>query len=193
MTTTLGGLTLMTPPTEEPVTLAEAKLYLRIDHDVEDGLLSALLVAAREYVEMYTRRQLVTATWELTLDTWPACIRPPRPPLQAVTALTYLDSTATLQTLDPSAYQVDITVEPGRIVPAAGASWPALAPVPGAARVRYTAGFGAAAAVPETYKAAIKLLLGDLYEHREARDEGAFPDNPTVARLLWGVSILEVG
>lgn len=193
MTTTAGGLVLVTPPAEEPVSLAEAKLHLRVDHMEEDALIRALITAAREYVEMYTRRQLVTATWRLTLDCWPGCLRPPRPPLVAVTTIAYRDSTEVLQVVDPTTYRVDTSREPGRILLTTGASWPVAAPVPGAVQVEYTAGYGAASAVPATFKQAILLYTGDLYEHREARDEGRFPENLTVCRLLWGVSVVEVG
>lgn len=193
MSTTMGGLVLVTPPAEEPVSLAEAKLYLRVDHTEEDALISALILTAREYVEMYTRRQLVTASWRLTLDCWPWCIRPPRPPLATVTTVAYLDSAEVLQVLDPTTYRVDTSREPGRILLAAGASWPAAAPVPGAVQVEYTAGYGAASAVPVTFKQAMLLTIGDLYEHREARDEARFYENTTVCRLLWGVSVVEVG
>jgi uncharacterized phiE125 gp8 family phage protein len=142
---------------------------------------------------MYTRRQLVTATYQLELDGWSACIRPPRPPLQGVTSIAYLDTQEVLQTLAPSAYRVDTAREPGRILWSPGASLPALAPVPAAVQVVYDAGYGLAAAVPETFKQAILLSVGDLYEHREARDEGYFRENMTVCRLLWGVSVVEVG
>lgn len=193
MTTTYGGLTLVTPPVAEPVTLEEAKLHLRLDQDAEDTLLSAMIVAAREYVEMYTRRQLVTATWELSLDTWVDVIRPPKPPLLGVNAITYLDEAEMEQTLAANTYRVDTTLEPGRIVRASGASWPAVAPVPGAIRIAYDAGYGTASAVPETFRQAILLSVADLYEHRESQSEIHLYENMTVCRLLWGVTVLEVG
>jgi uncharacterized phiE125 gp8 family phage protein len=191
MTTTLGGLVLVTPPAEEPVSLDEMKQHLRVDIMEDDLLIESLITTAREYVEMFTRRQLVTAEWGLTLDEWPACIRPPRPPLMGVMTLAYTDSAGQPQTLDPARYQVDMSREPGRILPAHGTSWPAVQPGPGAVQLLYQAGYGAAVDVPHTFKAAIKLVVGDLYEHREARDEEKFPENMTVCRLLWGVSVPE--
>ena len=54
---------LVTAPTEEPVSLAEAKLHLRVDYTNDDVLIGALITAARQHAENDTRRALVTQTW----------------------------------------------------------------------------------------------------------------------------------
>ena len=64
-------LQLVTPPAEEPVSLAEAKLHLRVDFPNEDALITALIAAARQAAETLTGRQLVTARWKLVLDSFP--------------------------------------------------------------------------------------------------------------------------
>jgi len=46
--------------------------------------------------------------------------------------------------------------------------------------------------LPAPLRAALLLLLGDLYEHREAQLETKVSDNPTVARLLWPWRIVEL-
>lgn len=58
-------LTLVTPPEYEPLTLAEAKLFLRVDGSEEDTLISHLIAAAREKAEGWMRRSLLTQTWKL--------------------------------------------------------------------------------------------------------------------------------
>lgn len=63
---------LITPPAEEPVTLAEAKAHLRVDIADDDMLISGLIVAARQYAETITRRALVTQSWRLALDRFPS-------------------------------------------------------------------------------------------------------------------------
>ncbi len=66
------ALTLFTPPTAEPVSLEEAKRHLRVDGNDEDVDILGLITAAREQAERHTRRQLLTATWDLKLDRFPA-------------------------------------------------------------------------------------------------------------------------
>ncbi len=58
-------LQLVTPPAEEPVSLEEAKLHLRVDFDEDDALILALISAARQAAETITGRQLITARWKL--------------------------------------------------------------------------------------------------------------------------------
>jgi len=59
----------VTQPDIEPILLAEMKRHLR-EFDtvtVRDGDITALIVAAREWVEDYTGRALFDQTWRLTL------------------------------------------------------------------------------------------------------------------------------
>lgn len=162
------GLTLITEPTVEPVTLAEAKTHLRITGTDHDTLITALIVAARQYLEdVKTGRAFITQTWDLTMDSFPACILVPFPPLQSVTSLKYYDTDGTEQTWDASNYRVDIASEPGRITPAYGVVWPSVRRQTGTITVRFVAGYGLAAAVPENVKHLVKLLIGTWFEYPE--------------------------
>jgi len=171
-----GDVAVITPPSVEPMTKAEVKLHLRVDHTTDDTLIDSLIIAARQRVENVTWRALVTQTLELTLDAWPEGnkIDLPRPPLQSVTSVTYTDSAGAAVVWGSANYQVITQGTPGRIVPAYGVSWPSvtLRAANGIA-VRYVAGYGLAAAVPDLLKAAIKLLVGHWYENREATVVGA--------------------
>lgn len=190
------------PPSSEPVSVPEVKALLRIETNEEDGVLADMISAAREDVEIALRRQLLTATLVLALDDFPTglhgviCL--PRPPIQSVTHIRYLDSGAVLQTLDSAAYQVDTISEPGRIWLADGQTWPSVYTHQlNAVLVTYVAGWPSAFAVPAAIRHAIKLRVGDLYEHREARlDIGAglsrIDDNPTMERFLWRYRLVEV-
>ena len=57
------ALKLVTAPAAEPVTLAEIKEHLRVDSDLEDALISALITAARQWAETYQGRAYITQTW----------------------------------------------------------------------------------------------------------------------------------
>ena len=177
-------LQLITPPAEEPVSLAEARHHLRVDFPDDDALIVAVISAARQHAEMLTRRQFVTARWKLVLDRFPGqggmedvagepfflpgnAILLPKSPLQTVIGIEYLDTGNVLQTLPESEYTVDAACEPARITPVAGATWPITLPQIAAVSVLFDAGYGTAAEVPEGIKAWIKLRVGSLYEHRE--------------------------
>lgn len=164
------SVTLITGPTREPVSLAEARAHCRVDANDEDGLIAGYLLAARQHVETYTRRALLTQTWDQSADDLGSEIVLLRPPVQSVTSVKYLDSAGVEQTLAPSQYRL---VKRGTgefvVVPAYGVTWPAVQAVESAVTVRFVAGY-LPEAVPEPLRQAILLLVGHWYEHREAVD-----------------------
>jgi Phage gp6-like head-tail connector protein len=137
-------------PAVEPVSIAQAHQHLRLppNYTTEDGLLSLYIKAARDYCERYCNRAFITQTYQLGLNAFPFYgimnasgnmaryrygnvylneamqINLPRPPLQSVTSITYVDATNTPQTMDPSTYYVDNAVEPGILLPQNGVFWP---------------------------------------------------------------------
>jgi uncharacterized phiE125 gp8 family phage protein len=157
-------------PAEDVVNLLELKNHLRVDLDDDDSLIMALGRAATEWAEGYCNRSFVTTTYEYQLDSWPSGgVMPlPRPTLQEVVAVRYVDRDGVEAVLDEALYFVDVVKKPGRLVLNYGAEWPSvtLRPVAGV-RVEFVAGYGGASAVPDMVKAAVKLLVGDLYENRE--------------------------
>ena len=184
----IGSWTLVTPPTEEPVTLAEIKDHLHISSTAEDSLLTLYAQMAREAVEGECWRALMPQTWDLYLPGWPAggVIEIPRPPLQSVTSIKYTDDEGAVHTFAASNYRVDTASEPGRVVLAPDAAWPSDAldssnPVV----VRFVAGYADASAVPGMAKAAILLQIGEIYANREAVIVGSTPQvTPAVQRVL---------
>ncbi len=159
---------LVTAPTAEPVTLAEAKLHLRVDDNADDALITALITAARQHAEHDTRRALVTQTWKLALDAFPTgVVTLDHAPVSAVVSVVYTDTNGTNQTLAPEAYELDTITEPCRLVPAYGSTWPATRSQINAVGITYTCGYGAPEAVPESIKRWMLLRIGALYENRE--------------------------
>lgn len=184
------GLSLLPSATvpEEPVDLGAAKLHLREDGMSQDALIAALITAAREHAEAITRRALVRQSWRLTLDGFPAngIIEIPLPPLVSVTGITYLDAAGTTQTLDPTTYVVDVDTLPGRIRLAYNAEWPITRGIAHAVTVTFVAGY-LPSEIPASIQAAIKLIAGTLYEHRETFVTGTIATElPFAAKsLLW--------
>ncbi len=133
---------LIAGPGEEPVSLAEAKAWCRIDTGDEDALLNALIATARLQVESLTGLALVTQSWRLTLKCAPRLVVLPVTPVSALIAAP-----------DGAVLQGDavLLVEPGEPV-----------------TIDYTAGFGAAAAVPRDLRQAVLLLVAYWYENRDA-------------------------
>lgn len=164
------ALNCSTPPTSEPLTLEEAKLHLRVTDDSEDDAINRLIVVARIEAETYTNRQLMPATWDLYLDRWPGGLEPielSRCPVTAVSSITYTDGSGDTQTWDSANYIQDLFSEPARITLAYNAVWPEARYVSKSIRVRYTAGYASAAAVPASIKHAMLLILSTLYKERE--------------------------
>ena len=156
----------------------------------EDPLLTAILKAAREHVEDWTRRALLTQTWDYYLDEWPSedHIKLPFGNLASVSSVKWKDTDGTETTLTVTTdYLVETNGEGcGRVVLPYGVSWPSDALYPSnPITIRFVCGWTAAASVPYKIKAAIKLLCADLYEGRgEAVLGQTVTENKTVERLL---------
>lgn len=166
------ALKLITAPAVEPITLAQAKIHLRVDTSDENDYITSLIKVARAKVEQESLHSLITQTWDLYLDRFPASsFALPNPPLQSVTGI-YYAPLATGVEVEYSAdnYYVDEISKPGWVVLASTASWPAdeLVPVNGV-RIRFVCGFGDAATnVDPRAIQAMYLLIGHYYENREA-------------------------
>ena len=186
------SIALVTAPTAEPVTRQEVKDHLRIDSDLEDTHLDLLIKAARQHCENAIHRAFVTQTWRLKLDHVPCgtTITFPNPPLLTVSSFAYVDTSGSSTTWSSTNYTVAADADPGRLMLAYNASWPAVRTQPEAITITYTAGYGAASAVPQTLKHAVKMLVAHWYENREPVLTGSIvADMPmSVDALLAGES-----
>ncbi len=184
----MAGLERVSAPAVEPLSLAEARLHLRLDTDAEDGLVAALILAARQMVEAHLGRALIRQGLRLWLDRWPPGRRAvdlPRPPLVEVTAVTGFDEDGTPAILDPGLWLADRVATPGRLVLRAGTAAPSMGRCVNGISVDYTAGYGEAGAdVPEPIRRGMALLVGHLFESREAGGEGVRP-LPLGVEALW--------
>lgn len=164
------GRELVTGPAEEPVTLSEAKIHLRVDGTAEDTLITGLIISARVTVENETNRALITQTWRYYLDRFPCgAIRLPFGRLQSVASVKSTATDGTVRTLATSSYYADTKKLFGLVVLNDGYQWPAdnLQPT-SAVEVQFACGWTNAAALPGPLKSAILIQVGHLYENREA-------------------------
>lgn len=158
---------LVTGPSTEPLTYAEAKAYLRLNDDSEQVLVTSLISAARGIVEGQTWRPLISQVWATQLDfneVNTSVIRINKAPVISIDTITYYDSNNALQTLSASNWELDIYGSPARVrlktIPIVYERMNAL-------QVNFTAGYTNAAAVPNDIKSALYLIIGHLYENRQ--------------------------
>ncbi len=179
----MAGLVIHTEPASEPITLAEAKAYLRIDSSGDDALITSLIVSARKLCEEHMQRAIMSQTLQLLLDNlddiddplWEGMrtgpylnyyknyIDLPMPPVTSVTHIKTYDDEDTATTFASSKYYVDNAKQPARIVLRTGETFPTALRVANAIEVQYIVGYASSNAVPEPITFAIYQVLTYLY------------------------------
>lgn len=174
-------------PGLEPVTVAQAKLHLRVDADMttDDTLIAMLIGAARRYAEMYCNRSFITQQWRLVLDSFPGpsmmgipfgvpyslpghAILLERGRVQSVDGIGYTAMDGTEAVMPATDWVSDRSGPLARVTPRFGKIWPISLPQIGAVKIDFTAGYGDSAdQVPEGIRHWILLRIGTLYENRE--------------------------
>ncbi len=198
-------LKVVTPPAAEPLSTAEVKLHLRVDHTSDDTLITALIVAAREHVENYLVGSLVEQTRAVYLSSWPYFpLRLPCGPVQSIDSVKYTDSDGVENTVSTDLYYLS---PGGELCLETFESWPtARLRGPGAIEITYTTGYEPVvtvipgeeegdpdteetdygANIPQAIKQAMLLLIGEWYEQREAAADTKYK----IQTIPWGVKQL---
>jgi len=192
-----GQLYLITPPTEDVVTLDEAKAFLRETTNDNDALITALIAAAVSTIDPasggWLGRSLRPTTWELRLPSfgahthlgfyhhyYDAIAHPvglevalPYPPLISVDSVKYDDGDGVEQTLtvdtDYRVFGIG-AARHARVEPAYNGSWPTGARYDDeAVRIRFTTGYATAAPdpLPGAIKQAVFLMVKALSDLSE--------------------------
>lgn len=156
-----------TPATLQPVSLDDAKDYCDYEGNDRDQQFTSWIKAATEQVEHDTERALCSQTCKLYLPEFACEIQIPKPPVSAISSITYVDSDGTTQTLSSSVYQSNLKRTPPRIREAYGQQWPTTrCDTENAVTVTFVAGYGEPSAVPFQAKEAIKMLVNFMYDPR---------------------------
>ena len=163
-----GKLVLKTAPTSTVISLSEAKAFLRIDSDYDDDntYITSLINVATQVVEEFTRRRLITQTYNIFYDEFPPYIDLQIGEVASVTHIKYYDEDNTLQTLATDQYDVDTRVRPGRIYQSNTGDFPNTYERPNAIEVEFIVG-GSASDVPAPIVQAIYIIVGRYYENRQ--------------------------
>jgi len=171
-----------TYPTFDPVSLDEAKDYVRITASDEDTLITSLIRSATRWAEEYTGYRFCTQTWTYHMDTFPyrtsyvfnyagsgddfEVIKLPYPPLQSVTSVKYYNGSNVLTTLvEDTDYRVDINSKPGRVEPIE--SWPDTYDRLNAVQIKFVCGYSETDYIDDDVKNAILLRFADVFENRQ--------------------------
>jgi uncharacterized phiE125 gp8 family phage protein len=193
---------LVTGPSVELLTLAEAKAHLRFSSSSKDTEIQRMVKAFRQNIERYLKRALITQEWKVYYNCWDNELLIPFGNLQLRDAaagppavekrplINYYDINGDQQTLEEDDfYWVDNKQDPARILRKYDAVYPELEyGRPNAIEITFLCGYGDTAAdVPEDIIHGLKVLLTNYFENpgsvvvgRETPSE--IPDH--VKRLL---------
>lgn len=189
----MARLKLITAPTVEPISLAEARMHLRLTatgspaSHPEDAWITKNITVVRESLdgrEGLLGRCLVPQTWEYSLDDFPANeIRIPLPPLISLTSIKYDDTDGVEQTVSSADYTVDGDDPSVRawVLPLSTVTWPDTLDSVNTVRLRFEAGYIGGtpedgSGVPTRIYQAMLIMLSHLYEHRGSGDAGGWPE-----------------
>lgn len=175
---------LLTAPATEPVSLTEAKSWLRVATSDDDDLIESIVTSARQHLESQTQRMFITQVWRLVFDAWPpdGLVEAVPAPLQSLDAVRVYDESGASHDIDLGGFVVD---RAGSAI--AAPVW--TLPMPGRAvagiEIDVTAGYGDDPSdVPAPLRQAIRQLVAHWYDNRGVVATGAESVLPAGVRLL---------
>lgn len=147
-------------PAAEPISVSEAKSFLRIGGSDDDALIGDLIATARIIAEQECGQSLITQSWKIAYNDYaPEMVHLPNGPVQSITSVKSIDEADAETTIAPSSYHIDASGE--TLVFEAAASGHRI-------EIVYAAGYGAASDVPSDIAQGILLHVAHLYEHRDS-------------------------
>lgn len=162
----------------EPISLADAQMQcnLLLDETEFDNKLSALIAAARGFVEKMCGIWFGERVATLECDAWQDMCRLPVAPVGVVTSIGYVDPDGGAQTVSGASYEMvwhdEDGIEPA-IVPVFGASWPTIQ-TGSRITLSVTAGF---AETPAPVRHAMLMLIAFWFMNRETVNIGNISTN----------------
>jgi uncharacterized phiE125 gp8 family phage protein len=146
-------LTDINPPPAEPISLSEAKAFLRVDHEDEDALIQTLISSARDRLETHLNITMIQRPMQVAVALG-GTIKLPRWPVISIDRVTVDDLTT-------DDFVADLRCRPARLTVGSSGSVCAI-------EIAFTAGYGIAASdVPAPLRQAMLLLVSQGFEHRD--------------------------
>jgi hypothetical protein len=192
----MAGYNITTQPATEPVSLAEAKDFLRIEDRVDERIINMMIKSAREWAENYTGRSFINRTVTLYLD-WVRDLEEnllegwydgadiprkrryiPMPigPVHSVTSFKTYDDNDVGTVFSPDNYYVNTSDPIGKINLRDGASWITNLRKQNGIEIIYVAGYGTNQSdVPESIRLAMLQYMAFNYENRGDYSGNAMP------------------
>ncbi len=189
-------LSVITEPTEYPVTVSEIKEFARIDGNDEDSILETFLSGVVNNVENYLGRALITRTYKLIMDEWNQReIELMYPPLISVSSVNTVDESNVETVYDSDYYYVITESIPGRLIIKKDSDMPTNTERDYAGfNIKYIAGYGSASSVPKQIKIAIMQWVTMIYEKRSMTSNEVLENEPPpeVAKILRPFRIIKL-
>jgi uncharacterized phiE125 gp8 family phage protein len=160
-------------PATEPITLAEAKLYLRVDSSSEDNLITDLIVAARMSAEAWLKNSLISQSWKLVYNDYlDREIILPMPPIVNIGSVVVVNRDTTTQTISPTNYYLNAAKN--KLLFDNYISGFSI-------EIIYNTGYGTATQVPSPIKYGILAHIAAMYDERGLMGQVNLP--PQVSAL----------
>ncbi len=200
----MSGLVVHTAQTDYVNSLAEIKAHLKVDGSDDDTALGYIRIAVDSWAQQYTGRTMTTQTYNLFIDSvsdmdsnisegfytgydnnFPRRnLVLPKSPASSITHVKYYAEDDSVSTWASSNYQLDSASQPSRFTLRKGKSYPTGLRITNGLEIRYVAGYGASANVPQQIKSACLAYASFLNEHRGDIMDGKNLSPPRVATQL---------
>jgi uncharacterized phiE125 gp8 family phage protein len=179
---------LVQEPGDLPVSVDECKLHLRIDSDDEDELIEMYLTAGVSHLDGangWLGRSIVSQAWSQQFDAFAHDMLLNFSPVSSITSVVYLDADGIEQTVNDDQYQLinggsspTVRFVNDFVLPTTQTDLPVVT-------ITFVSGYSDDTdEIPAAIKVAILLMVGDMYQSREAKVENTMMENNTVRRLL---------
>ena len=173
-------------PSVLPVTLQQAKAWLKVDDSNSDAEIAGLIQAAILRAEAFCNRPFVNREYTEYFDCFPSVIEPKAVRFQSLTSIGYVDTDGNSQTFTDTQVDSGSLYQRARIKPAYNFSWPSTRSVLSAVTVIYQAGYGDDwNDVPENVRIGILYLVSHYFFNRGIVGEN-LSEIPETCKALLG-------